>query len=104
MRRQDSFGKSGKLVKCIEKKRGGVIVVAGALLIIGLILSFVGAPWRLILAFQENILWGLGALFIPFVGLIFVITHFNKTKKAFFIDLAGIILITIGNILAGGFI
>ncbi|MCD4750705.1 MAG: hypothetical protein K8R59_15140 [Thermoanaerobaculales bacterium] len=37
----------------------------------------------LIVAFKTHIGWGLGSLFIPFVGLVFVFMHWQKTKTPF---------------------
>jgi len=54
-----------------------LIVVGGALYLIGII-------WLLIKAFQESILWGLGSLLIPFVGLIFAILSGGKCRRRFF--------------------
>jgi len=37
----------------------------------------------LIVAFKQHIGWGLGSLFIPFVGLVFVIMNWDETKTPF---------------------
>lgn len=66
-----------------------------ALLIVGLILAFVGGIWLLVVAFKTSIWWGLGSLFIPLVNLIFVILHWQPSKKPFFIYLAGVVLLVI---------
>ena len=70
-----------------------LIVVGGALYLIGII-------WLLIKAFQESILWGLGSLLIPFVGLIFAILHWAECKKPFFYALAGLVLLILGGVMA----
>ncbi len=60
----------------------------------------VGAIMILIEAFKEHILWGLGSLFVPFVSLVFIVMHWNVSKKGFFIWLAGLPLYGIGIALA----
>lgn len=70
------------------------------LLFIGLIPMLVGSIWLLVTAFQESILWGLGTLLVPFVGLIFVIMHWDAAKKPFLIWAAGFVPYVIGTILA----
>jgi hypothetical protein len=37
----------------------------------------------LIVAFKKHIGWGLGSLFIPLVGLVFVFMNWNETKTPF---------------------
>ena len=56
-----------------------------ALIVVGGIIAFIGSIMFLICAFKESILWGLGSLFIPIVGLVFIFTHWDETKKPFFI-------------------
>lgn len=70
------------------------------LLFIGLIPMLVGSIWLLVTAFQESILWGLGTLLVPFVGIIFVIMHWDAAKKPFLIWAAGFVPYIIGMILA----
>ncbi len=60
----------------------------------------VGSIWLLVTAFQESILWGLGTLLVPFVGIIFVIMHWDAAKKPFLIWAAGFVPYVIGMILA----
>lgn len=75
--------------------------------VLGLIMFFVGAIvcvvsgiWLLILAFRESILWGLGSLIIPLVGLFFVILHWDVAKKPFLYNLLGVAIILIGSFLS----
>jgi hypothetical protein len=71
------------------------------LLILGGIVGFAGGLWLLIVAFQESIGWGLASLLIPFVALIFAITHWDKAGKPFLIGLAGNVVAIIGLQMAG---
>ena len=66
-----------------------------ALLIVGMILGVVGGIWLLVIAFKTSVWWGLGSLLIPFVSLIFVIMHWQPSKKPFLIYIAGAVLVII---------
>jgi hypothetical protein len=76
-------------------------IIAEGLLLIGWLVSLVGGIMLLIVAFKENILWGLGCIFVPFVALIFIVMHWEASKKPFFIELAGAVLVIIGILLGG---
>jgi hypothetical protein len=69
------------------------------LVIIGFVIMIIGGIWLLIEAFRESILWGLGCLFIPILGLIFAITHWDKAGKPFLVQVVGTVLFAVG----GGF-
>ena len=80
--------------------------MATALYFIGLIISLVGGIWILVNAFKTSIWWGLGSLFVPFVSLIFLITHWAVAKRPFLISVAGLVLAIVGAAVAaagGGF-
>jgi hypothetical protein len=47
----------------------------------GVIVLGVGKIMMLIVAFRSSIWWVLGCLFVPFVSLIFIISHWEDTKK-----------------------
>ena len=71
------------------------------LVILGLILCLVGSICILIAAFKESLLWGLGVLFInSIVVIIFVILHFEETKKPFIIWVIGVVLMIVGQIIS----
>lgn len=70
------------------------------LLILGFILCLGGGIWLLIEAFKESVLWGLGCLLVPFVGLIFAIMHWSECKVPFLINVAGTVLVVIGTIMS----
>ncbi len=54
-------------------------------------------------AFKESPLWGLGTVFVGLVGLIFLILHFERCRKAFFMNCIAIlsVIILVGLILGG---
>lgn len=67
----------------------------------GVIVSIIGGLWLLIMAFQTSVLWGLACLFIPFVSLIFVFTHWEEAKPAFLTSLGGAALVFFAGTLSG---
>lgn len=50
----------------------------------------------LIVAFKTHIGWGLGSLLIPFVGLVFIIMHWQETKTPFLRGLICVVVQFIG--------
>lgn len=71
-------------------------ILGSLLALVGGIIGLVGGIWLLVLAFKKSVLWGLGTLFVPFVGLVFVIMNWAIAKKAFLIALAGNIVLGVG--------
>ena len=67
-----------------------------ALYFLGCILALVGGIWIVVLAFKKSVLWGIGALIVPFVSLVFVFMNWQESKKPFLIQIAGIVLIVVG--------
>ncbi|WP_009963606.1 hypothetical protein [Verrucomicrobium spinosum] len=65
-------------------------IVSFVLIGIGFIISVIYGIKLLILAFQKSVLWGLGSIFIPFVGLVFVIMHWAEAKGPFLKSLLAI--------------
>ena len=64
--------------------------IAGpGLLIIGLIVHLIGWIMLIVVAWRESIWWGLLSIFVPFVALIFVITHWQDAKRPFLISISG---------------
>jgi len=66
------------------------------LVIIGSVIQMFFGIQLLILAFQKSILWGLGFLLVPFVGLIFIISYWDEAKTPFLRSLIGIPFILLG--------
>ncbi|TWU13951.1 hypothetical protein CA54_27930 [Symmachiella macrocystis] len=63
---------------------------------LGMLGSIAGGLWFLFEAFSENILWGLGCLFLPFVSLFFLVIHWNKAGRPFLLQIASIAPIVAG--------
>jgi len=76
-------------------------VVALGLFAIGTVVMLVGGVWLLVKAFQTSVLWGLGYIFVPFVSLIFVVLHWEDSKKPFFYVLGGLAIFAVGAALSG---
>lgn len=74
-------------------------IIAYILMGVGLIISVIFGIILLIKAFQESVLWGLGYLFVPFVGLVFVIKFWDDCKKPFLYSLLGAGIYIVGILL-----
>lgn len=73
--------------------------IAYVLFAVGGIIGLIGGIMFLIVAFKESALWGLGSMFIPFVGLVFLVKFWSDAKKAFFLQLLAIPFYIVGVIL-----
>ncbi len=71
-------------------------IIGGILAAIGCIIALIYGIILLIKAFKESVWWGLGSLFVPFVGLIFVFMHWNICKKPFLMALLGTVIYAVG--------
>ena len=71
-------------------------ILGTTLFYLGMLGSIIGGLWFLFEAFSENILWGLGCLFLPFVSLFFLIIHFDKAGRPFLLQLVSIAPIVLG--------
>jgi hypothetical protein len=59
-------------------------------IVLGCILAGLGGLWFLAVAFQESPVAGLLCLLVPFYSLFYLVTHFEETKRPFFVQLAGL--------------
>lgn len=66
----------------------------------GLLLALAGGIWFLVLAFQENVWWGIGCLLCGIVQIVFLIRNIEQTWKPFAVQIAGLILMGIGSAMA----
>lgn len=67
----------------------------------GSLIMLVGSIMFLVAAFGESLMWGIGSLCLPPVGLVFIVLHWDKAKKAFLVQLLGAVLATVGKLLTG---
>ena len=70
------------------------------LLIVGYVAMLVGGIWLLVAAFKTSVLWGVLSLLVPFAALVFVIKHWDVSKKPFLIQVGGIVLAVAGVMLS----
>ena len=68
---------------------------------IGGIAALITGILILVEAFKESVLWGIGSLLVPFVGIIFVVTHWSETGKLFLYNIGGSVLLVVGSVMAG---
>jgi len=70
--------------------------IVGFLYYVGYFIMILGWIWFLLESFGESIWWGLGCLFLPFVGLIFLILHWERAGRPFLVQLAGLAVAIVG--------
>ena len=63
---------------------------------LGIILLLIGGLWIVVNAFRTSVLWGLGALLVPFVSVIFAVMNLGDNKIPLVISVAGGILAYMG--------
>jgi tetratricopeptide (TPR) repeat protein len=68
---------------------------------LGFLFSLVGGIWGLVQAFQEDVVWGLVYLFVPFAVFVFYAKKWSnlKIRKAFLIQLGGWLMFLLGSII-----
>ncbi|SFN37520.1 hypothetical protein [Dokdonella immobilis] len=67
-----------------------------AMLLTGYIIVVLGGLWLLVVIFQTSVAWGILSILVPFVSLLFVIMHWDDTKRPFLVQLVGLVLIYFG--------
>jgi hypothetical protein len=67
---------------------------------LGFLLSIVGSIWGLVQAFQEDVVWGVLYLLVPFAGFVFYAKKWGnlKIRKTFLIQCAGLLMFLLGSI------
>jgi hypothetical protein len=70
-----------------------------ALHVIGYVFLCIGHLWVVILAWQKGILWGIGCLIFPLVGLIYVVLNWKEAKSAFLVQVAGFAVLIVAEML-----
>ncbi len=59
----------------------------------GALVIFVGDILYAVRMFQTSVLWGIAGLFIPFVDFAFLFLHWDKVKRPFLLQLAGVVVV-----------
>jgi len=76
-------------------------IIGLILMAVGGLIAFVGYAWFLLVAGRVSIVWLLGCLIVPFVGLVFLVLNWHDAKKPFLINLAGVGILVVGLLLYG---
>ncbi|MEQ1858937.1 MAG: hypothetical protein ABMA13_03275 [Chthoniobacteraceae bacterium] len=71
-------------------------ILAITLIALGAITAAVGGIMLLIAAFRESVLWGLAYLLLPLAGLVFIVMHWDKSRRGFLLNLAGVCVVIAG--------
>ncbi len=72
-----------------------------ALLFFGVIACLYGQVRFLVVAWNRNLWWFFGCLFVPLVDLIFLFRNFKATIRPFALTLLGLIVAVLGAGMAG---
>ena len=56
----------------------------------------VGKIWVLVVAFKQEVPWGVACLFIPFVSIVFLVKYWEKAARPFAVYAAGFLLMMFG--------
>jgi len=68
----------------LKLTNGGIIEFFGQIfIVIGITLAIIGDIMIIIQAFKTSLLWGLGTLLMPLVGLVFIIIYWGQ-KNMFY--------------------
>ncbi len=75
-------------------------IAIGLFFLLGFVLSFAGYIWGLVLAFQQETVWGLLYFFIPGAALVFHVKYWSnlKIRKAFLFQCGGLLMFILGGI------
>ena len=75
-------------------------IAIGLFFLLGFVLSFAGYIWGLVQAFQEDVVWGVLYLLVPFAGFVFYAKKWGnlKIRKTFLIQCAGLFMFLLGSI------
>jgi FtsH-binding integral membrane protein len=71
------------------------------LLVLGLIATLYWQVRFLVVAYNRNLWWFFGCLFVPLVDWIFLFLNFKATAKPFGLSLLGLLVAGIGGWMAG---
>jgi tetratricopeptide (TPR) repeat protein len=75
-------------------------IAIGLFFLLGFVLSFAGYIWGLVLAFQQETVWGLLYFFIPCAGFVFHVKYWSnlKIRKAFLVQCGGLLMFLLGGL------
>ena len=75
-------------------------IAIGLFFLLGFVLSFAGYIWGLVVAFQQETVWGLLYFFIPCAAFVFHAKYWSnlKIRKPFLVQLAGLLMFLLGGL------
>ena len=105
--RRDSAQPSAKPAKESERTREEIAADAKqrlrelsglsmCVVVFGALVCLASTFWTLVVWWKQGVMWFLGGLFLPFVGLIFLIKFWDEAKGPFCLGVAGGLLIGLG--------
>jgi hypothetical protein len=74
----------------------GYLVIA-----VGILVALYGEVRFLVVAYNRNLWWFFGCLFLPFVGWIFLLLNLKATIRPFAVSTLGLIAVGLGAWMAG---
>jgi hypothetical protein len=77
-----------------------LLIVAAAIL--GYLVSLVGHIWFLFVAFSDSPRHGVCCFIVPCYAFVYFILNFEETKRPFFVELAGFILVMLAHLAMEG--
>ena len=79
---------------CFVLNLGSLMLTWPAIILValGLLLIVIGAIWAIVVAFRRSLVWGLCYLFVPFAALVFVFVAWADVKRAFFVNVIGVLM------------
>jgi hypothetical protein len=60
---------------------------------LGWLFAALGSVWIIFLGWQRNIYWGVICFLLPIVQLLYVAGHWEESKDAFYLEIAGLALL-----------
>lgn len=71
--------------------------------LLGIVSALVGGVWLIVVAFRQELAWGLVILFIPIVGMVlFSINNWQRASRPFYVWAVGIMGLNLGEFLLKG--
>jgi hypothetical protein len=76
-------------------------LVGYVVLVIGVIVCLYGQIRILVVAYNQNLWWFFGCLFVPLVDWIFLFLNLKATIRPFALSLVGLVRVALGSWMAG---
>ena len=92
---EDSAAAEGQLSswKRIMENKGSIFFL---IMLLGFGVTLLGSLLLLVGAFSESVGWGLAVMFLPFAGIVFIFSRWERARAAVICWLMGIVLVFVG--------